>query len=36
MEQQYFIGVNAGSARGQAAIFALKGKRLAFSTRPSQ
>ncbi|AOM39587.1 FGGY-family carbohydrate kinase [Xenorhabdus hominickii] len=36
MKQQYFIGVDVGSASVRAAIFDMKGERLAFSVRPIQ
>ncbi|MBI6550591.1 FGGY-family carbohydrate kinase [Xenorhabdus lircayensis] len=36
MGQQYFIGVDVGSASVRSAIFDLKGKRLAFSVLPIQ
>ncbi|MDE9483543.1 FGGY-family carbohydrate kinase [Xenorhabdus bovienii] len=36
MEQQYFIGIDVGSASVRAAIFDQKGKRLAFSVRSIQ
>ncbi|KLU18054.1 sugar kinase, partial [Proteus mirabilis] len=34
MEQQYFIGVDVGSASVRAAVFDSNGKRLGFSVRP--
>ncbi|OAT51093.1 D-ribulokinase [Proteus hauseri ATCC 700826] len=34
MEQQYFIGVDVGSASVRAAVFNRNGKRLGFSVRP--